>query len=88
MTNIADKKAACPDRIKPVVLQELREELAPIVKVLKFFLNAHKFESGAVPLIWNSANVSTIFKKGEKSAAANYDPSPLHASCDSLWNTS
>ena len=27
-----------------------------------------------MPLIWNSANVSPIFKKGEKSAAANYRP--------------
>ena len=30
-----------------------------------------------MPLIWNSANVSPIFKKGEKSAAANYRPISL-----------
>ena len=73
LKNLKPKKAAGPDRIKPVVLQELREELAPILKVLF----ERSLESGAVPLIWNSANVSPIFKKGEKSAAANYRPISL-----------
>ena len=73
LKNLKPKKAAGPDRIKPVVLQELREELAPILKVLF----ERSLESGAVPLIWNSANVSPIFKKGDKSAAANYRPIPL-----------
>ena len=73
LKNLNPKKAAGPDRIKPVVLQELREELAPIVKVLF----ERSLESGAVPPIWNSAYVSPIFKKGEKSAAANYRPISL-----------
>ena len=73
LKNLNPKKAAGPDRIKPVVLQELREELAPIVKVLF----ERSLDSGAVPLIWNSAYVSPIFKKGEKSAAANYRPISL-----------
>ena len=73
LKNLKPKKATGPDRIKPVVLQELREELAPILKVLF----ERSLESGAVPLIWNSANVSPIFKKGEKSAAANYRPISL-----------
>ena len=30
-----------------------------------------------MPLIWNSANVSPIFKKGEKSTAADYRPISL-----------
>ena len=73
LKNLKPKKAAGPDRIKPVVLQELRVELAPILKVLF----ERSLESGAVPPIWNSANVSPIFKKGEKSAAANYRPISL-----------
>ena len=40
--------------------QELRVELALIIK----FLFKRSLESGAVPLIWNSANFSPIFKKG------------------------
>ena len=73
LKNLKPKKAAGPDRIKPVFLQELREELAPILKVLF----ERSLESGAVPHIWNSANVSPIFKKGEISAAANHRPISL-----------
>ena len=73
LKNLIPKKAAGPDRIKPVILQELRVELAPIIKVLF----ERSLESGAVPLIWNSANVSPIFKKGDKSTAANYRPISL-----------
>ena len=57
LKTLIPKKAAGPDRIKPVILQELRVELAPIVKALfERFLG-----SGAVPLIRNSANVSPTF---------------------------
>ena len=34
LKNLNPKKAAGPDKIKPVMLQELREELAPILKIL------------------------------------------------------
>ena len=34
LRNLKPKKGAGPDKIKPVVLQELREELVPVLKVL------------------------------------------------------
>lgn len=73
LKNLKPKKAAGPDKIKPVVLQELREELAPILKVLF----ERSLDSGAVPKVWTSANVSPLFKKGDKSTAANYRPISL-----------
>ena len=56
LKNLIPKKAAGPDRITPVFLQELRVELAPIIKVLF----ERSLEFGAVPLIWNPANGSPI----------------------------
>ena len=77
LKDLKPKKAAGPDRIKPVVLQELRVELAPILKVLF----EHSLESGAVPHIWNSANVSPIFKRVKNQLLPIIGPSPLHVSC-------
>ena len=47
LKNLIPKKAAGPDRIKPAILQELRVELAPIIKVLF----ERSLESDDVPLI-------------------------------------
>ena len=33
LKNLNPRKAAGPDKIKPMVLQELREELAPVLKI-------------------------------------------------------
>ena len=70
LKNLKPKTPAYPDKIKPVILQGLRSELVLILKVLF----ERSIESGAVPHIWNSANVSPIYKKSDKSAAANYIP--------------
>ena len=57
-------KNLIPER---VVLQELREELAPVLKVL-FEQPLH---NGTVPSDWDSANVLPLLKKGDKSSAAD-----------------
>ena len=73
LKNLIPKKEAGSDKIIPVILQELRVELAAIIKVLF----ERSLEFGAVPLSWNSANVSPIFKKGDKSTATNNRPISL-----------
>ena len=50
-----------------------------MVQILKVLFE-RSIESGAVPHIWNSANVSPIYKKGDESAAANYRPISLTCS--------
>ena len=66
-------KAAGPDNIKPLVLRQLREEIAPVIQVLF----QKSIDTGRVPKDWNGANVCPLFKKGEKSEASNYRPISL-----------
>ena len=66
-------KAVGPDEFKPIVLQTLHAELAPILQVIF----QKSLDSGKLPHIWKEANVSPIFKKGDKSDPANYRPISL-----------
>ena len=59
-------KGAGPDQIKPIVLQALHKGLAPILQV--FFQRS--INQGKLPNIWKDANVSPVFKKGDKSESS------------------
>ena len=61
-------KVAGPEQFKPIVLQSLHTELAPILQVIF----QKSLDSGKLPHIWKEANVSPIFEKGDKSDPANY----------------
>ena len=63
-------KSAGPDKFKPIVLQTLHKELAPILQLIF----QRSLDTGKLPDIWKEANVSPIFKKGEKSDPSNYRP--------------
>ena len=71
--NLNPHKAASPDQFKPIVLQTLHAELAPILQVI--FQTS--LDSGKLPHIWKEANMSPIFKKGDKSDPTNYRPISL-----------
>ena len=66
-------KAPGPDQIRPLLLQKLSLEIAPILQVIF----SKSLEEGSLPSEWLKANVSPIFKKGEKSDPANYRPISL-----------
>ena len=66
-------KAPGPDNITPRVLKELASEIAPILTVI---FN-HSYQTGEVPLVWKSANICPIYKKGKKFEAVNYRPVSL-----------
>ncbi|MCG8078525.1 MAG: reverse transcriptase family protein, partial [Candidatus Thiodiazotropha taylori] len=66
-------KASGPDQLKPIVLQTLHKELAPILQVIF----QRSINQGKLPSIWKEANVSPIFKKGDKSDPSNYRPISL-----------
>lgn len=66
-------KSLGPDNITPRVLFEARVQLALPLSVLfkKSLLE------GKVPSDWKSANITPIFKKGDKKIASNYRPVSL-----------
>ena len=66
-------KAAGPDKFKPIVLQTLHKELAPILQLIF----QRSLDTGKLPDIWKEANVSPNFKKGEKTDPSNYRPISL-----------
>ena len=66
-------KASGPDQLKPIVLQTLHKELAPILQIIF----QRSIDQGKLPSIWKEANVSPIFKKGDKTDPANYRPISL-----------
>ena len=55
-------KASGPDQLTPIVLQTLHNELAPILQVIF----QKSIGQAQLPNIWKEANVSPIFKKGDR----------------------
>ena len=75
LSNLQPHKAAGPDKIRPIVLRELRTEIAPTGIIQLIFEKS--LATGKLPSNWTRANVSPIFKKGEKSDPSNYRPISL-----------
>ena len=71
--NLKPGKAARPDKLKPLLLRELRDEVDPIIKVIF----DRSLQTGKLPTDWTKANVMPVFKKGDKSLAANNRPISL-----------
>ena len=66
-------KALGPDELHPRVLKELATELGPIFT----HLFQQSIDSGDIPKEWTLANISPLFKKGNRSLACNYRPVSL-----------
>lgn len=66
-------KSLGPDNIHPKLLYELRFELLkPLTRLFNLSI-----EQGEIPQDWRDANVSPIFKKGNRDQAQNYRPVSL-----------
>ena len=73
LQNLKPDTATSPARIKPLFLQMLSSEIAPVLQVLP----TRSLQEECLPSEWLKANVSPIFKKGDKSCPANYRPISL-----------
>ena len=71
LSNLKPHKAAGPDNIRPLVLQNLRQQIAPILSLLF----QKSLDTGILPKIWTSANVYLCSKKEIKKIQPTIDPS-------------
>ena len=70
LLNIKPHKAAGPDNLPARILKEAAPNLAPaLTLVFQASIN-----QATLPDDWKEANVTPIFKKGDRSKAANYRP--------------
>lgn len=73
LLSIDASKSQGPDNIHPRILKELAEVLAePLTKIFRLSIS-----QGSLPEQWKTANVTPLFKKGEKTKPNNYRPVSL-----------
>ena len=90
MNNLNTSKAMGPDNIPNIILKDCAAELSPgLTKIFQFSL-----DSGTLPADWRNANISPVFKKGDRHLPENYRPVSLtsvpckileHIICSHLW---
>ena len=77
LANINASKAMGPDHIPGIVLKTLAEEISiPLTKIFN-----KSISEGTVPDKWKVAEVSAIYKKGDKTDPGNYRPVSLTCIC-------
>ena len=85
-------KALGPNELHPRVLKELTTELGPIFA----HLFQQSIDTGEIHKEWTLANISPLFKKGDRSLSCNYCPVSLtcvpcklleHIICSTSWPT-
>ena len=73
LEHLDPKKAIGPDMIPTVILKEFADIVAPILRAIF----QQSLDSGKVPSDWKQANITAIYKKGNKQDPANYRPVSL-----------
>ena len=73
LKNITPNKASGPDNISCRILKEVADSLSPYLQLVF----SKSLKEGNVPNDWLVANISALFKKGDKSQPVNYRPVSL-----------
>jgi hypothetical protein len=80
LQNLKENKASGPDSIPPRVLKAAAN---PVSFCLERIFQA-SLSTGTVPQDWKQANITPVFKKGERFKASNYRPVSLTCICSKL----
>ena len=80
LKKINPSKPCGPDMIPARILRDMADEISPVLTLI--FQST--LDLGEVPEDWKSANVSPIFKKGDRFKASNYRPVSLTSLCCKL----
>jgi hypothetical protein len=74
------KKATGPDGISAHLLKLAADELAPALSLIF----QRSLDTGTLPKTWLQANISPIYKKGDRTLASNYRPVSLTSICSKV----
>ena len=77
LRNLSPHKASGPDSLPNTILKNCAAELAPIISDIF----QQSLDTGSLPSDWRNANISPVFKKGNKHTASNYRPVSLTSVC-------
>ena len=77
LSKIAVNKASDPDQLPNYYLWETAKQTSPILAALF----SQSLKTGVLPSDWLTANVSPIFKKGDRHTASNFRPVSLTCVC-------
>ena len=73
LNNLNPAKASGPDMVPARILKLASKELAPLLSLIY----QQSYDTGQVPSDWQKANITAVFKKGDKTNPANYKPVSL-----------
>ena len=73
LKSLDKNKSMGPDGISPWILKECAEELCEPL----FMIFTNSLQQGKLPKIWKKANITPLYKKGNKSNPLNYRPVSL-----------
>ena len=80
LSELNPQKAPGPDGITPRILKECSKSIAPILR--QIFQSS--IDTGDLPIDWLNANVTPIYKNGDRTDPANYRPISLTSICCKL----
>ena len=80
LSTLDPSKSCGPDNIPARILKFCCDEIAPVLTVIF----TQSLNSGNLPEDWLTANVTPIFKKGDRANPSNYRPISLTSICSKL----